>query len=152
MNNAYALFLRLILAVCLSLFGPATSVMAGDGAVLSVELCADGVVKTVLLGEDGTPIAPSHDCADCPDCSQAGKTAVMPFATPVRSNVLLDTEYSPTSFDTPVPAQRYTLPVPRGPPAVDLSFSGEPGLTDPDQAQIQTTRGAGQLTPKDASA
>ncbi len=122
MKNACTTLFGLILTVCLSFYGPISMANAGGGAVSSMEICAGGVAKTVLIGADGSPVEPAQNCPECLTCCHATGDMTPTFCATVPSTVLLEMEADSPLAQDPILNKRNLLPVPRGPPAVYLSM------------------------------
>ena len=121
MKNMPSLFLSLILAVCLTLYGHVGMAKAGDTGFEAV-ICADGVVATVRIGADGNPVEPTPDCPDCPLCGTTALLQGQATGGDAIALVLLDIDVVRTSVHDPVLNKRNILPVPRGPPLVHSSM------------------------------
>lgn len=134
MKNLCSLLFGLLLTVCLTFYGNFSMAMAGGSAVFSVEICADGVTKNVLIDADGNPVQPAQDCPECLRCCQASGGETPTFCTAALSFVLLDMEADGPSAQDPILNKRNILPVPRGPPAMHLSMYVLPDLIRHDQA------------------
>lgn len=116
MKNACSTFFALILTLCLSFYGPVAMASEGTGAVYSMEICANGVAKTVVVGVDGVPVEPAQNCADCLTCCHVVGAVPPTFDTVISSIVPLVTEVDGPLGASPVLSKRNLLPVPRGPP------------------------------------
>lgn len=154
MKSVFSSLFGLLLAVCLTLYGPLGMVTAGtDGGVFSIELCADGVAKTVLVDADGQPVAHTRNCPDCLMCCNAvGARPNAPLCA-THSVALLELQTDGPLFHNPVFKKRNILPVPRGPPSLHVYMPRSPDLTGFDQADSgHKTRSAGRPFLQDASA
>lgn len=153
MKAASIIFLGVLLSVCLTLYGPFGMVRAGDGAVFSMEICADGVAKTVLFDADGNPVEPTANCPECLTCCQAIGFPVPDIFSAGSALVIAEMALECLSAQNAVRNNRHILPAPRGPPTMQISMVIKTGLTlydQPDRGQIM--RGDGRLLPKDAFA
>lgn len=153
MKNASTILLGALLAMCLTLYGTVSMARAGDGAVFSMEICADGVAKTVLFDADGNPIEPAQSCPDCLTCCQAISALPPTIFSALSSVVLLNMEVDRLHVQNPPLNKRNIHPAPRGPPSVQLSMLNMLGLITFDRSAIgQTMRSDGRLMLKDANA
>ena len=114
------LFAALVLAV--SGATPVGAQPHGDRLGEVMVICADGEARTVLLGGDGAPVAPSEDelcaglCLCCPVAAAPGLPPVAPRAAYLDGA----TAKAPDSASAPVLAfERGRIAVPRGPPSKD---------------------------------
>ena len=152
MKNMPSLFLSLILAVCLTLYGHVGMAKAGDTGFEAV-ICADGVVATVRIGADGNPVEPTPDCPDCPLCGTTALLQGQATGGDAIALVLLDIDVVRTSVHDPVLNKRNILPAPRGPPALHHTMQGMPDLIGFDQGNTgHNTRSDGRPLTKDADA
>ncbi len=153
MRNALTIFFGLLLAVCLTLYGPVSMAKAGGGAVFSMEICADGVAKTVLFDADGNPVEPAQSCPECLTCCQAISALAPPNCSALPSFVLLNMEADSPSAQDPVLPIRNIFPAPRGPPAVQISMQNATELALFYHPATETnTRSDGRPLVKDADA
>tara|TARA_R110002074_G_scaffold369028_4_gene543629 strand:- start:49 stop:510 length:462 start_codon:yes stop_codon:yes gene_type:complete len=153
MKTACTVLLGLLLSICLTLYGPFGMVRAGDGAVFSMEICADGIAKTVLFDADGKPVEPTADCAECLTCCQAIGFLVPENCSATSSLVLAALVLETLSTPNSIPIKRHTFPAPRGPPVAQVSMVTKSGPILDDQSELgQIMRSDGRLLPKDAFA
>ena len=154
MKNAYSLLFGLLLVVSLTLSGPFGMQKAGgDGEVFSIEICAYGVVETVLVAADGQPVEPTQDCRDCLTCSNANESQPNTTFGAVLSFALLEIGSDRPASQNPIYRKRNVLPVPRGPPGVHLSMLGSPDQIGRDHAtNDHKKRSHGRPLLKDANA
>lgn len=153
MKSASTIFLGLLLSVCLTLYGSCGMVRAGGGAVISMELCAGGVAKTVHFDADGNPVEPTAACSECMSCCQAVGYLVPENSSVASSLVIAEMALERLSAQTTIHNKRQILPAPRGPPTMHMSMVIKTGLTlvdQPDGGQIM--RSDGRLLLKDAFA
>lgn len=141
-----------MLSVCLILYGPVSMAKADGSAVVSMEICADGVAKTVLFDADGNPVELAQSCPECLRCCQAIGPQTSTICSAVPSAVLLDMAVDLSFAQNPVINKRNIHPAPRGPPAVQFSMQSIPRLITFDRAVIgQTMRSDGRPLIKDAT-
>ncbi len=153
MKNAFAHLFGLLLSVCLALYGTVGMAKAGTGTGFAIEICANGVVATVLIGADGSPIEPAQDCPDCVACCQATGDLHAAPAGADFSLALLVTQLRSIAVQDPVLNKRNIHPAPRGPPAVQISMSTMLKLIVTEQSVTNTkTRAQGRPLVKDAAA
>ncbi len=153
MKNVCTILLGLLLAACLTLYGPFSTAMAGGSAAFSMEICADGVAKTVLIDADGNPVEPDQVCAKCLTCCQATGALIPVICAAAPSFVLLDMNVDNPSAQDPVLTKRNIHPAPRGPPVVQLYMLNMPELISLDQSFTgQPMRSDGRPLFKDADA
>jgi len=101
------------LALALSGMAAAMPLRKPPGGTVFV-VCADGGSATVTLDQDGNPVAPMKDCANCPDC--LAPTAL--FDPPSRGLPERSATYhaiQTTVTDLTLPARPYLRPETRGP-------------------------------------
>lgn len=118
----YHLRLRLCLAIL-----PVLMLLAGSWAQASlpvagpmtVEICSDGVMKTVRIEDPGAPAPAPHDCSDCLSCLLPVPADLAPDADLVRP-----ADWHPAFHPRPtaqaVPACRMAGFQSRGPPIQSL--------------------------------
>ena len=153
MKNASAIIFALLLSMGLILYGPSSMAMAKGGAVFSMEICANGVATTVLIGADGSPVEPAQDCPECLTCCQVPSALTPASCGAGPSFVLLDMETNAPSVQDPIPNKRNKHPAPRGPPAVYFFIHMTPEPITPDQLITGSkTRSDGRPLVKDADA
>lgn len=134
MKNTASLLFRLILTVCLTVYGPFGMAIAGsDSAVFSMEICANGVSQTVAIDAEGNPVQRSQDCPDCVTCCQATGVPPAKACGPDLTFAQVAIEVDQPFFQRPILTNRHIRPAPRGPPAVTMSKFNPTGLTGPDQ-------------------
>ncbi|MHA6325334.1 hypothetical protein [Roseivivax sp. CAU 1753] len=134
MMHAFALLSRILLAVSLAAYGSFTPAGAGTGAGLfAMEICADGVVQTVLFDADGTPVAPADDCRDCARCCHLSLARLDPPRDAQRVRVLHDAPAHRAAPDTAIIRTCFSRPMPRGPPLRPASMLTAPALILTDQ-------------------
>ncbi|WGW02589.1 hypothetical protein [Tropicibacter oceani] len=123
----------------------------GDG--LTIEICADGAVKTVSIGADGTPVDPGAECHDCLACCQS-PDAVAPAR--VAADPDLAARAVPAGFalrHDPFVRNPVTRPLPRGPPAIADLHTTAPEMIRTQRNGISLAmRGNGRPDLKDAVA
>lgn len=150
MKNAFTIVLSLLLTMLLALYGSVGSGKASGGAVFLMEICADGVLKTVSFDADGDPVEPAQTCPECLSCCQTIGALTATICSPVPSFSVLTIEMPRLVAQNPIVAKRNVFPAPRGPPAVQFSipkliaFDGSIG--------VQMTRSDGRPILKDANA
>ncbi|PVA11684.1 hypothetical protein DC366_01610 [Pelagivirga sediminicola] len=153
MNNALPLVLRLILAVCLTLYGPLAMAGAGGGASVTMEICANGAAQTVRvsLGTDA-PASAAHECCDCTACGGGPDIDLQaPSSAQAAPN---PAQLAQHAARPAAPAQyRNIRPLPRAPPAPRVSMQTHDGVIVCDHSTPgQDMRGSGRHLSKDASA
>jgi len=114
------------------------------------KLCADACCgKQFCLARTARLSPPSHDCADCPDCSQAGKPRSWPFCHPCPvQRCLLDLLSIPTFVSIrPVPVNAIHCPFPPRPSRVRSVFQASRAWDDPDQHRSKPRAAAGPSLP-----
>ncbi|RLJ51638.1 hypothetical protein BCF46_1852 [Litoreibacter meonggei] len=134
MNKPFFLLIRLFLVVCVTLYGQLGMGHAGSqNATSYVEICANGVVKTVPVDADGVPVEPANDCNNCLTCCQS---------TELQANVSSPSELIFLPLETTVDRvriqclrlqKRNIRPMLRGPPVVLATLLTKPLLTETDQ-------------------
>ncbi|CUH63056.1 hypothetical protein TG4357_00455 [Thalassovita gelatinovora] len=154
MKRAASILFSCLVAFALTLYGPLGMAEASsNGTFLEMEICADGVAETVLVGFDGTPIEPSHDCHQCCVCCDtfAGHPNLangvgLPFCLSVAAA-------EPSSFQTPFLHTSNIRPMPRGPPVMHKTVQNTPVPIHVDQVLYgHKTRCDGRPLFKDANA
>jgi hypothetical protein len=154
MKNTYSLLFGLLLVASLTLSGPFGMEKAGgDGELFSIEICAYGVVETVLVAADGQPVEPTQDCRDCLTCSNANGSQPNTTFGAALSFALLEIGSDRPASQNPIYRKRNVLPVPRGPRGVHLSVLGSPEKIGRDHASNDhKKRSHGRPLLKDANA
>ncbi len=115
-----------------------------------MEICADGVARTVSFDVDGKPIDPAKNCPDCLKCSQVIGNLTPPIRSGVPSFVLLNGEVESRLAQNPVINIRNHYPAPRGASAVRIFMPDTQKQITLDQSFIgQTARSDGRLLFKD---
>ncbi len=144
MLNACALLSRLLLMVCLTLSGPMAMAGAGtNGAVFSMEICADGGVETLRFDANGAPVAPTTDCRRCLTCCHSPAARLDEFCGLQLSAVLLDVSMDVSARSSLICPKSIARPLPRGPPVQPLSVLTMRGLIVTDHAVYGTKKGSG---------
>ena len=154
MKKLLTTLFSLLLGVCLTLYGPIGMGNAdGSGAVFSMEICANGVATTILVGADGNPVAPVQHCPECLTCCHA---TGIPTPEICRADVTFAStkmEAPHLSGQSPVLKVRNILPAPRGPPAAHFSMLNVPELVIVDRTMaVYKTPSDGRPLFKDATA
>ena len=114
--RAQGILLVILMAVALTLSGMATATSFAktpDGTAFVI--CAEGGSATIILDQDGNPVAPMKDCANCPDC--LAPTALL--TTPSRGLPLRHATYRTVQARVntlTLPARPHLRPETRGPP------------------------------------
>lgn len=153
MKTAFTFFIGLLLSVYLTLYGPLSMAGTGSGAVFSMEICADGIAKTVLFDVDGNPVEPVASCPECLTCCQATEALVPENWSVSPSLIAVEIVLEHLSPQNPLIFKRHILPAPRGPPAVQISMIVKTGLVLADHPEFgQITRSDGRLLRRDAFA
>lgn len=153
MKAASTLILGVLLTVCLTLYGSFGMASAGNGAVFSMEICADGVAKTVLFDADGNPVEPAANCPECLICCQVIGSLVPESCPANPSFATIEIPLEHLSAQQPLTKKRHVFPAPRGPPVVQTTMVTQTGLIMADHPEFgQTTNGDGRLLFKDAIA
>ena len=135
MKTALPLLLRLLLTVCLAVYGPiAMAATNTGGASFSMEICADGVARTVRVDADGVPVEHHQECQDCLICCEA--TGAHPnVVTEAGLHILtLDVALERTPYQTPSFLKRTIRPMPRAPPVMHFSVLSQLNLINRDQS------------------
>ena len=122
MKTTFTLFFGVLLSVCLTLYGPFSVAPAKGVTVFSMEICADGVAKTVSFDVDGNPVDPAQNCPECLRCCQAVGNLTSTIFSAVPSFALLDSSADSLVAWNPVLNKRHLYPAPRGPLAVQISM------------------------------
>lgn len=128
--RAQGIVLVILIAVALLLSGMAAATpfaKTPDGTAFVI--CAEGGSATIILDQDGNPVAPMKDCANCPDC--LAPTALL--TTPSRGLPQRSVTYRPvqTVVNTlTLPAPPHLRPETRGPPPaarerLDMALTGK---------------------------
>ncbi|MDO9524548.1 MAG: hypothetical protein Q7J57_03260 [Gemmobacter sp.] len=150
MINVFRLGLRLLLIACLAVYGPfAAAQIAGHGRYISIEICADGAVKTILVDANGLPVDPQTSCRECLSCAQMVASPSGPLGQAVVDFALHDLESDVHWYKAPAIEKPNTRPLPRGPPLVARYALMFPCAYADSDCQ---TRGAGRPLSKDAPA
>jgi hypothetical protein len=126
-KNIVSLFTTLVLIVCLALYG-ALAVAGTSEAGFLMEVCADGVTKTIRIDETGDASDPSHECNDCLMCAQGNKAMPQWGGGFDTAFTMLEVENELAFLRLSVIRQRKISPIPRGPPLIapsKLSVSGK---------------------------
>ncbi|WP_371225644.1 hypothetical protein [Roseovarius sp. 2305UL8-3] len=144
----------MLLILGVTFYGPSGMAQAnGDGALLSMEICADGVAKTVLVNADGVPVEPSQNCYHCLTCCNIAGPPPSAFGDADLSVALLVSKAPQLSVFTPIVEKRNTRRMPRAPPVPDIFVMTAQGLIPFDQGMIRhKTRRDGRPLLKDATA
>jgi hypothetical protein len=86
-----------------------------------MEVCADGVTKTIRIDETGDASDPSHECNDCLMCAQ-GSNAMPQWAVGSDANfTMLEVKNELAFLRLSVIRHRNISPIPRGPPLIASS-------------------------------
>ena len=128
--RAQGIVLVILMAVALLLSGMAAAMplaKAPGGAVFVI--CAEGGSATIILDQDGNPVAPMKDCANCPDC--LAPTALL--TSPSRGLPLRHATYRTVQARVntlTLPARPHLRPETRGPPPaarerLDMALTGK---------------------------
>lgn len=119
MVTLHAYFSKLVLILCLTLYGPSAMAMTGgDGSGLFMEICADGAVKTVEVDASGTPVDRDDTCHDCLTCCQSPTTDTPVAPAACHPVTVWTVSAHPISDSGCVFQTSNTRPLPRGPPAL----------------------------------
>ncbi|MGC1505341.1 MAG: hypothetical protein WA782_14520 [Sulfitobacter sp.] len=94
-----------------------------------MEICIDGVAKTVLFDAQGAPVEPAQDCPECLDCCQAVAALTPVACLSLPFYALLGTKVGRIFSQTPNITNRNLYHAPRGPPTVQESELRIPMLT-----------------------
>lgn len=154
MKNAFAFLSRLLLMGCLIVYGPLTmAASGGDGAIFSMEICADGHVQTIRVDASGTPVGPAEDCYDCPTCCNGVAADLGLSCGAGLSLVLLDVLAGCGTLYSPIYQKPKNRPMPRAPPMFRLSIltTMDPIATDHPDMGLEL-RSDGRSVTKDAHA
>lgn len=139
---------RLVLILCLCVYGPPMMAMAhGDGVL--VEICADGVVTTVRVDASGMPLDTRDSCDDCLACCHAPQVVTPVPATADQPLALCSDAAHAVSLRAHFIQTPDIRPLPRGPPAATDLQSILPGVILSDRDDM---RGTGRSDLKDAVA
>ncbi len=118
MKSAFSLLSRLLLIVCITLYGPIAMAATGsDGSAFSMEICANGTVETVRVSIGETPFEPAENCHDCLTCCQLIGPPQDASRGATLSLTLLDVPAIIASRHSPVFLKPNIRPMPRAPPA-----------------------------------
>lgn len=118
-----------LMALALALSGMAAAMplaKAPGGAVFVI--CAEGGSATVMLDQDGNPVAPVKDCANCPDCLAPTALLTIPSrGLPVRHATFHTVQARVNTLT--LPARPHLRPETRGPPPaarerLDMALTG----------------------------
>ncbi|MFP7570084.1 hypothetical protein [Marivita sp. S2033] len=121
MKNLCAVISRLMLVICLTVYGPSTMAGTGSDGVSFMEICADGVLQTIAVDASGAPVEPSAYCQECLSCCEVAGVALDGAHGSVLVSVLHD---MPLGDDTHLALHLRNPdlgPMPRGPPVGHLS-------------------------------
>ncbi|APG49187.1 hypothetical protein PhaeoP97_03837 (plasmid) [Phaeobacter porticola] len=150
MKNVFALVLGLLLTVSLALYGSTGMANVGPNVVFSMEICADGVAKTVSFDANGNPVEQTQTCSKCLTCCLALEVLPPGMWSLVPSLNRLDMEAVNPVAPNPIKNKRNLYPAPRGPP--DEQFPMPSLITFDWSASRRMLRSDGRPIPKDAAA
>ncbi|ATG45570.1 hypothetical protein PHIN109289_19180 [Phaeobacter inhibens] len=152
MQRLYNITLALFVSLCLILYSSIGMAHTQDTAGFAIEICADGVAKTVVLNPEGSPVETPEACSKCNMCCQVifvlaslGRLAGV-FDLP--DDISLGRWIVPNIIVT----KHNTFPVPRGPPAAQDSRFIRPSLSKGDHPVGHNMQSAGRSLFKDAIA
>ena len=119
-----------LMALALALSGMATAMpltKAPGGAVFVI--CADGGSATVTLDQNGNPVAPEKDCANCPNCLAPAALFVPPARDLPQRFAICRPERKAADTLT-LPGRPHLRPETRGPPPaarerLDMALTGK---------------------------
>lgn len=153
MRTTFTICFGVLLSVCLSLYGPFGMVQADGGGVFSMEICADGVAKTVLFDADGNPVEPAANCPECLTCCQAIGSLVPESCRVTLSSITAEMVLMHLAAQNKIPNKRHIFPAPRAPPAEQISILTKMVLIVADKLALdQLMHSDGRLLFKDAFA
>ena len=149
-GRAQGIVLVILTAVALLLSGMATATpfaKTPDGTAFVI--CAEGGSATIILDQDGNPVAPMKDCANCPDCLAPTALLTTPARTlPVRHATFHTVQARVHTLT--LPARPHLRPETRGPPPVarerlDMALTGKTAdIATKDSHGMQRFRGRTQ--------
>ncbi len=128
-TRAQGILLVILTAVALTLSGMATATSFAktpDGTAFVI--CAEGGSATIILDQDGNPVAPMKDCANCPDCLAPTALLTTPSRDlPVRHSTFHTVQARVNTLT--LPARPHLRPETRGPPPaarerLDMALTG----------------------------
>lgn len=122
MKNVFALVLGILLTVSMALYGSTGMAKFGPNAVYSMEICADGVAKTVSFDANGKPVKQTQTCPECLTCCQTLGALTSGMWPLVPSLNRLDMDAVNPVAPNPIENKRNLYPAPRGPPVVQFSM------------------------------
>ena len=149
-GRAQGIVLVILMVVALLLSGMATATpfaKTPDGTAFVI--CAEGGSATIILDQDGNPVAPMKDCANCPDCLAPTALLTTPARTlPVRHATFHTVQARVHTLT--LPARPHLRPETRGPPPVarerlDMALTGKTAdIATKDSHGMQRFRGRTQ--------
>ncbi|WP_323782777.1 hypothetical protein [Leisingera sp.] len=122
MKNAFTHVLGLLLTLSLALYGSIGMAKVGANAVFTMEICADGVAKTVSFDANDNPVEPAQFCPECLTCCQTVGVLVPTIWSLIPSLNRLGMEVVNPVAKDPIVNKRNLYPAPRGPPVVQFSM------------------------------
>ncbi|MCL3881086.1 hypothetical protein [Marivita sp. GX14005] len=118
---------RLVLALCLAIYGPASVALAGEnGAVAFVEICADGAVQTIAVDADGAPVEEGGVCLKCLTCCSLHLDTLEPDVQNVSARPVPADPLGGVRQHSVTHTHFELGPMPRGPPARRIPSSTKP--------------------------
>ncbi|WP_386628648.1 hypothetical protein [Sulfitobacter geojensis] len=150
MKNVFALVLGLLLTVSVALYGTTGTAKVGSNVVFAMEICADGVAKTVSFDANGNPVEQTRTCPECLSCCQTSGALTYEIWSLVSSLNRLEMETLNPVAPNPIENKRNLYPAPRGPPVMQFPM---PRLTTCDGSDnSRMMRSDGRPIRKDATA
>lgn len=122
MKNAVTRVLGLLLTLSLALYSSTGMTNAEGNAVFTMEICADGVAKTVSFDANGNPVEPAQFCPECLTGCQTVGVLTPTMWSFIRSLNRLDMGVVNSVAKDPIVNKRNLYPTPRGPPVVQFSM------------------------------
>ena len=128
--RAQGIVLVILMAAALLLSGMAAATpfaKTPDGTAFVI--CAEGGSATIILDQDGNPVAPMKDCANCPDCLAPTALLTTPSrGLPIRRAAFHTVQARADSLT--LPARPHLRPETRGPPPaarerLDMALTGK---------------------------
>ena len=129
-GRAQGIVLVILMVVALLLSGMATATpfaKTPDGTAFVI--CAEGGSATIILDQDGNPVAPMKDCANCPDCLAPTALLTAPSRGLPLRHATFHTVQARVNTLT-LPARPHLRPETRGPPPaarerLDMALTGK---------------------------
>lgn len=120
MKNVFSYLSRMLLILCLALYGAMAGAGKGEAGIL-MEICSDGAIKTVLVDSEGANTKQSHDCGDCLMCTLGTNGKPNEFFGIALTFSMQEIENKHIISKISVIQKRNFRPIPRGPPGYTFS-------------------------------